>query len=130
MMYRVEQRIHTLAKNFVGSKPIAAPEFTAEGITFSTWQGLSDTEMWTNKYWLATAEIDASNRQEAWQFFWDNLSKSVPRICVVTQCYTEYLNQPLFIGRSDINTAFVRWTQQRGATGLQFGDKEDRKSVV
>ena len=126
MLYRLEQRIHTLAKNFVGSESMTAPEFTAEGVTFSSWQRQPSMGMWTNMYWVATAEIDASNYREAWQLFWDKLSKSIPRICIVSQCYTEHLGQPLFIGRADINTAFVRWTQQRGATGLQFGDNEHK----
>ena len=126
MRYWLEQRIHTLAKNFVGSETLTAPEFTAEGVTFSSWIRHPSKEMWANKHWLATTEIDARDMAEAWQLFWDKLSKSVPRICVVSQCYTEHLGQPLLIRRTDIKIAFVRWTQQRGATGLMFMDDELR----
>lgn len=124
MLYRLEQRIHTLAKNFVGSELLTAPEFTEEGVTFSSWVRHPSNEMWTNKYWLATTEIDTRDIAEAWQLFWDKLSKSIPRICVVSQCYTEHLGQPLLIRRSDLDIAFVRWTHQRDGTGLVFGDNE------
>src|SRR2546430_1201280 len=100
MLYRLEQRIHTLAKNFVGSEAMTAPEFTADKVTFSSWQRQPSMGIWANVYWLATAEIDGRDYREAWQLFWDKLSKSLPRICVVSQCYMEHLSQPLFIGRA------------------------------
>ena len=123
MLYRLEQRIHALAKNFVDLESMSAHEFIVDGVTFSSWPHPS-TATWANKYWLATVEIDATDHREAWQSLWDNLSRSVPRICTVSQCYTEHLGQPLLILRSDINLAFVRWTEQRGATGLMFRENE------
>lgn len=123
MLYRLEQRIHTLAKNFVDMESMSAPALRVDGVTFTSWPHQS-TETWTNKYWLATAELDAAGYREAWQSLWDKLSKSVPRICTVSQCYAEHLGQPLLILRKDLNLAFVRWTQQRGATGLIFGGNE------
>lgn len=123
MLYRLEQRIYTLAKNFVGLETSLPPQFSVEGVSFTRWLH-SETETWTNKYWIATAEIDALNFRQAWRVLWAKLSKSVPRICTVSQCYTEHLGQPLLIFRPDIGVAFVRWTQERGATGLMFGTKE------
>ena len=78
MLYRLEQRIHTLAKNFVGSESMTAPEFTAEGVTFSSWQRQPSMGMWTNMYWVATAEIDASNYREACNCFGINYRRAFP----------------------------------------------------
>ena len=117
--YTIEQRIHTLAKNFVGIESGSEDKFEADGVTFQRWsQDMSET--WKNPYWTATAEIDGASFLVAWQSLWDRLSKSVPRICTVSQCYTEFLGQPLFIVRADLNLAFGRWTFQRGDNGLMF----------
>ena len=123
MMYRLEQRIYTLARNFVGLESMSASEFTVDGVTFTRWPHPVN-ETWTNKYWLATAEVEAGKYREAWQSVWDRLARSVPRLCTVSQCYTEHLSQPLLILRRDLNLAFVRWTEQRGGTGLMFTESE------
>ena len=124
MLYRLEQRIHTLAQNCVGRASTPAPEFTTDGVTFSCWLVKESDEWLTHDYWLATTEIDANGYIEAWQIFWKKLAKIVPRICLVSQCYMEYLGQPILILRKDIGVAFVRWVGDRPGAGLMFMDKQ------
>lgn len=120
MLYRLEQRIHTLAENAIDTATIGVTGFSAEGVHFSPWQNEPNEGWWTHQYWLATAEIEADHYGQAWNIFWKRLARLVPRIVLVSQCYTEYLGQPLLIRRTNPDVAFVRWTKERGATGLMF----------
>lgn len=124
MLYTLEQRIHTLAQNVIDTATVGVTGFSADDVAFSPWHVDQHDGWWTNQYWLATAEIEASNYREAWGIFWMRLARLVPRIALVSQCYTEYLGQPLLIRRTNPNVAFVRWTHERGATGLMFMDDE------
>jgi len=128
MLYRLEQRIHTLAQNVVGRATTHAPVFSAEDVTFSSWKVDKSDGWWTHKYWLATAEIDAKDYIGAWQTFWSRLARIVPRMSLVSQCYMEYLGQPILILRKDSDIAFVRWVKDTQGAGLMFMDDE-RKAL-
>ena len=125
MLYRLEQRIHTLAHNGVGRATTHTTAFTAEGVTFSSWLVDESDEWLTHPYWLATTEIEANDYMAAWRLFIKRLLRIVPRMALVSQCYTEHLNQPILIERRDLKVAFVWWVLDRkGATGLMFMEKE------
>lgn len=119
MQYQVEQRIHTLAQNVVDSQTSGAPEFTEEGVTFKPWD-----DWWTQPYWLARSVVEARDFKAAWQAFNKIIMKLVPRISVVSQCYTENRTEPFLILRKDSGVAFVRWVEERGSVGLMFMDDE------
>lgn len=119
MRYRVEQRIHTLAQNVVDHPTGLPPTFTAEGVTFTPWQ-----EWWTHPYWLATSDIEADNFKGSWEAFQKCLSRLVPRISVVSQCYAAYRVEPFLILREGSDVSFVRWVEERGSAGLMFMENE------
>lgn len=120
MLYRLEQRIHTLAENAIDTATSGVTGFSAEGVQFSSWPAEPPGGWWTHPYWLATTEVEADDFRQAWSIFWKKLETLVPKIALVSQCYTEYRGQPLLIRRTNPDVAFVRWTAERGATGLIF----------
>jgi hypothetical protein len=119
MLYRVEQRIHTLAQNVVGHVTGGAPTFTAEGVTFTPWQ-----DWWTHPYWLATSDIEENDFRAAWQAFNKILARVVPRISVVSQCYTNYRTEPFLILQKGWDICFVRWVEESGSSRLMFMEDE------
>jgi hypothetical protein len=126
MLYRLEQRIHTLAENVVDRATGGDPAFTAEGITFSPWKVEPSDGYWAHQYWLATSEIEEKNFQDAWRLLWNRLARIVPRVCFVSQCYIEYVTQPLLIVQKDFDTAFLRYTVEKNGVGLMFMDQEHK----
>ena len=125
MRYRLEQRIHTLAKIAIDSTEAGRFGFSVEDVTFSNWQIGDDDGYWTHHYWLATSEIEADDYKTAWQLFRKSLVRIVSPMTLVSQCYTEFLVQPILIERRDLKVAFVWWVLDRkGATGLMFMEKE------
>lgn len=125
MRYRIEQRIHTVAQNVVDHSTGFPPTFTEAGTTFTPWQ---EQEWWTNHYWLATSEFEADNFKSAWEAFQKILSRLVPRISVVSQCYTAYRVEPFLILREGSGVSFVRWVEERGSSGLMF--REDQLEAL
>ena len=129
MPYRLEQRIHTLAKIAIDSTETGRFGFSVEDIKFSNWQIGDDDGYWTHHYWLATSEIEARDYGTAWQLFRKSLVRIVSRMTLVSQCYSEFLAQPILIERCDLKVAFVLWVLGRGRpTGLMF--MEDEKSAL
>jgi hypothetical protein len=126
MLYRIEQRIHTLSENVVDSVTTRILGFTAEGIRLSPW--LRNGEVaWRSPYWLATYEVEANDYMSAWRQFVKSLVPLVSRVALVSQCYTEHLGQPILIERNDLKVAFVLWILDRErATGLMFMKEEKR----
>lgn len=126
MRYKLEQRIHTLAENVVDSRTNGTPQFTVEDVTLSSWQVDPSDGWWSHQYWLATGEIDSNNYRNAWRLFWSKLARIVPKISLVSQCYAEYLTQPILILRDDSDTSFLRYTVERKGVGLMFMDQEQK----
>jgi len=65
MLYRIDQRIHTLAQNVADILTVGGTGFSAEGVQFLPWQNNPSEGWWTHKYWLATAEIEADDYGQA-----------------------------------------------------------------
>lgn len=122
MRYRLEHRIHALAQ--IG---IEGHAFTVEDVTFSQ-SPASAPNPFEHQYWLATAEIEADYYLTAWRNFRKQLVRIVPKIAVVSQCYIEFLGQPILIKRSDHDVAFIHWIRQDGPVGLLFMEPE-RKAL-
>ncbi|MBI5673136.1 MAG: hypothetical protein HZC50_07805 [Nitrospirae bacterium] len=73
-----------------------------------------------HQYWLATADIEAADYMTAWRTLRNKLIRLVPRIAVVSQCYIEFLGQPILIKRNDQDVAFIHWIVEDGPCGLLF----------
>ncbi|MEK6671523.1 MAG: hypothetical protein AABY48_06735, partial [Nitrospirota bacterium] len=126
MRYQLEQRIHTLAENVVDSRTDGAPEFTVDGLILTSWRVDPSDGYWTHQYWIASGEINAPDFNNAWQLFWSKLARIIPRISLVSQCYAEYLTQPILILRQDSEIAFLRYTVEQQGVGLMFMDQEQK----
>ena len=124
MHYRLEQRIHTLAHNYIDRVSTSTPSFEVEGVTFSAWKYTLETGGREHPYWLASWETDAERFTKAWDQFWDKLSFIVPRIAVVSQCYTAYVDEPILIVREGSDRAFLRYYKEHRGVGLSFMDQE------
>lgn len=122
MRYFLEHRIDTLAQIDIDGNT-----FTVKDVTFSQWPA-SPANPREHQYWLATTEIEADYYLTAWRNFRTTLVRIVPRIAVVSQCYIEFLGQPILIKRSDQDVAFIHWIGQDGPMGLLFGEPE-RKAL-
>lgn len=127
MRYRLEHRIHTLAELGIDGAKLGEYAFTVEEVTFSQWP-TDAPNAWQYPYWLAVAEIEADDYIMAWQEFRRRLVRIAPRIAAASQCYIEFLGQPILIVRPDLNLGFVHWIKDDDPVGLCFMDSE-RKAV-
>ena len=124
MRYLIEQRIHTLAENAIDRSSSQEFGFTCNEIELSPWQENPEQGYWTHRYWLARLNIEASNSKEASWKLWECLAKITSRVCLLSQCYMEWIDQPYFVLRSDRNCAVLRWTKPHGPVGLMFEENE------
>src|SRR5690554_6572878 len=95
MIYRCERRIRTLAENYVNAAS-HKPSFEFDKVTFENWY-FTVSEGAVGHSWLAYCEIEAGSLDEAHKLFRSKLLNAVPKIALISQCYTEFLNQPFII---------------------------------
>lgn len=126
MLYQLQQRIHTLAHNAVDSASDGPPSFTAKDIVFTHWQYKDGIPWWTHNYWVATAGIEAGDFVQAWEIFQKRLAIIVPRISLVSQCYTECLREPYLILKESSDVAYVRAVIDSKPSGLMFMEEEKK----
>jgi hypothetical protein len=124
MRYLIEQRIHTLAENAVDRSSSQGFGFTYNDVELSPWQENPEHGYWTYQYWLAKFNMEASNSKEFSREFWKRLAKISSRVCLLSQCYMEWIDQPYFVFRSDRNCGVLRWTNPHGPVGLMFEEAE------
>lgn len=123
MIYLFEQKISTLAQNALPNKNIDSCGFEIDGIELAHW-GFNASDGWTDKAWLARAEVEAVSFDLARQSFYKRLARIVPRVSFISQCYAEYYSQPILVTRSDLDVAFFRCTKDRGSVPLMFCEEE------
>lgn len=56
----------------------------------------------------------------------EQAGEDFPRISLVSQCYVEYLTQPILILRQDSDIAFLRYAVEQKGVGLMFTDQEQQ----
>lgn len=128
MIYEIQHRVETLAKNVGPVENMAAP-FLLMDISFSHWD-FSCRDGWKEKYWLAQGKVEASNGDKAFKMFSAKLAKIVPRIALISQCYIDSLLQPFLLLKSDVDIAFLRFIRDRGATGLMFTEGQQKALIA
>jgi hypothetical protein len=128
MIYEIQHRIETLAKNAVGIEK-GEPCFASMDISFSNWD-FNWNDGWKGKYWLAQGKVEATNGDEAFKMFSTKLAKIVPRIALIAQCYIDSLSQPFLLLKSDADVAFLRFIRDRGATGLMFTEGHQKALIT
>lgn len=122
MKYEVQKRIHTLNENAVMASGTAA-SFTELDINFSHWD-FNYRDGWLHNYWLANGQIEASNAEEASTQFHSKLTRIIPRIALIGQCYIESVLEPFVVLRADSELAWFRYTRDMKGVPLMFGDPE------
>lgn len=113
MRYRVEQRIVTQAALRFDEEASGSCGFTCNDVTFSPWETQKSDKGWTHNYWLARMELDKPDLDSAYQSFAERLSQLIPRIAVLTQCYTEYRDQPFLAHQHESDHAVFFLTARR-----------------
>jgi hypothetical protein len=96
-----------------------AAAFSVGQIKCSHWD-FDVTQAWRSDCWLAEATIDAENYKAAFGIFRRDMSRVVPRISLISQTYTEFLQQPFLIVREGQQIGFLRYTRKRSGVGLMF----------
>lgn len=123
MQYIIEQKISTLADNYVGAGNSPDPNFELDGITYSQWEfNYGDGAL--GDAWVAEGTIEAKSGGEAIMLFHNKLVKAVPIISLVSQCYMEFKRQPLLLKRTDTDVAFIDYIHDSEHVGLHFMDDE------
>jgi hypothetical protein len=122
MIYRIDHRIETLAENAVRAETLS-PVFDLLDVKFVHWD-FNPRDGWLHNYWLAMGNIEASNLDQAFKLFRDQLGKIVPKIALIAQCYVDSVFQPFLVLRADKDVAFFRYVRDAGAVGLMFMEKE------
>lgn len=119
MRYRVEQRIETLADNAVMKDGRMEAAFSVGPVRYSHWDfGLS--RGWPSDFWLAEASIEAGDYKVAFGIFRQELNRVIPRISLISQAYTDFLQQPLLIVKEGEPVGFLRYLRKKPGVGLMF----------
>lgn len=118
MVYRIEQKVATLAENAVNITN-TQPEFTMLGIKFTQWE-FNHADGWLGDAWLAEAMIEARSLEDAREKFRKKMVKIMPRVSFVGQCYTSFSIESFIIVRDDLGVAFFYDIFESGHTGLMF----------
>ena len=123
MIYEIQHRIETLTRNAVGLlSGNQAPSFVSLEISFSHWD-FNWADSWKQDYWLASSNIEAPNIDAAYREFSAKLSKIVPKIALISQCYVQQLAQPFLVHRADSEIAFVKYVSDVKGVGLMFQEQ-------
>jgi hypothetical protein len=126
MLYKLQQRIHTLAQNIGEILTTGTPRFIVDDVSLLPWQVEPSDEWCTHPYWIAETEIHADGFKQAYGRFGDTLARIVPRLSLVSQCYAEYATQPFLVLKKDSAIAFFRYAVDQGGVGLVFTDQEQK----
>jgi hypothetical protein len=94
-------------------------KFEIDGINFEHWR-FSPMKCHQGFGWLVSADIEANNFKDANKKFTTKLNNLIPKICFISQCYTENLNQPFLIHKKGSDCAFVEYSRECKSVGLYF----------
>ncbi|MBP7760276.1 hypothetical protein KA093_00605 [Candidatus Saccharibacteria bacterium] len=121
MKYFCQRKIKTLAENYVGISDNIPPHFTHDDVRYEQWD-FTYSEGATGYSWIATLEIDADSFNDAFVVFRKKLLDATPKIAVISQCYVEFLHQPLIIQNVDKNYAYFHNIFDSDPVPLHFDD--------
>lgn len=119
MIYEIQHRIRTLAKNAVGLQA----GFSLLDINFSHWE-FTWSDGWKQGYWLASSNIETPSIDAAYKEFSGRMAKIIPKVALIGQCYVEYLAQPFLIHRIDSELALLKYVEHVKGVGLMFREKQ------
>jgi len=122
-IYRIEQKILTLAECAVMESRKKPASFRLNDIEFSHWD-FNFGAGCIGDAWIAKTEINSENFMQAYKDFNNKLAKIIPRISLISQAYIEYATQPFLIHKDESDIAFFRFTRDTEPVGLMFMEEE------
>lgn len=125
MRYKVQQKISTLAENYVGVAGGNTPKFTVDDVTFYQWE-FSVAQGATGNAWLAEAVVEADDLGAAYALFKQNIVGIIPIATFVSQCYMNPGGQPFLIHKEGSDVAFFYDVYAEEGVGLNFDDTEQQ----
>ncbi len=125
--YAFQCKINTLA-SCVGKSDHSYNFFEFEGIKF-THSEFNFAEGWKPGGWIVTGETQVDTFYKARIALWEKLNDLVPKIAMISQCYTEYLQEPFIIHRLDTDIALFYYSKATSGVPLHF-DEESQQALA
>ena len=123
--YKIEQKILTLAHCAVMEEKNKVASFDIDDVEFSHWD-FNYRDGWITDAWIATTTTEAENYHKAFRRFIKKLSRLIPRISLISQCYIEYFSESFLIHKIGTDIAFFRYTNNVRTVGLMFMENEKK----
>lgn len=123
--YKIEHKILALSHCAVMENKEKPASFEVEGVNFSHWD-FNYRDGWISDAWIATAIIEANNFLDAINELGKRLSRSIPRISLISQSYIEYISEPFLIQKIDNDVIFFRYSADVRGGGLMFMENEQK----
>lgn len=123
--YIIQQKIKTISSLGFFEKDALVPMIIND-IEFNQWD-FSIPDGCKGDAWVAKGKEGAGNYREAFANFRKKLSKIVPKVAFVSQCYMDYVQESFLVFRINDNPdkiTFMHHVSSRGATGLMFMEDE------
>ena len=118
--YIIQHRLHTLAQSYVDLRHKHA-SFTFENVNFSHWD-FNFADGHKTAYWLLEEKINAKNFNAAISQFNKKIIIIISQISFLSQCYSEYLNEPYLVCKEGSDIAFFRYTKRTTGVPLAFDE--------
>lgn len=125
--YGFQLKLHTLALCAVVERR-SYDTFEFAGMKFTHWD-FNFAEGHKPGAWLIATEIQAPTIREASKNFFVALNDLIPKIAMISQCYTEYQDEPFLIHRLDSDIAFFHYTKAYSGVPLSF-DADSREALA
>lgn len=125
--YAFQCKIHTLA-SCVGNGERRYDSFEFDGMKFTHWE-FNFAKGHIPGAWLVNGEIQANKFDEARMALWQKFNDLIPRIAMISQCYTEYLQEPLLIHQLNTDIALFYYSKATSGVPLHF-DKESQEALA
>jgi hypothetical protein len=123
--YKIEHKILALSHCAVMDNKEKPASFNVEGVNFSHWD-FNYRDGWINDAWIATATIEANNLIDAINELGRRLSRSIPRISLISQSYVEYISEPFLVQKIDDEVIFFRFVGDMRGCGLMFRENQQK----
>jgi hypothetical protein len=118
--YIIQQKIHTLSNIYVHDGSYRH-EMHIDELSFYPWE-FNFAEGHKTGYWLASFNINSTNFRDAFSAFAKKLYPMLSKIALLSQCYTEVLNQSYLIHKEGSELAFLRYTRSSSGVPLAFDE--------
>jgi hypothetical protein len=123
--YIIQQKINTIADLCIFREG-EIEHLDISGIDFRQWD-FNLAEGCIGDAWIASGKEVAENYRSALFAFRRRLSRTVPKIAFISQCYMDYMQESFIVNRANDNPesiAFIQYVSERSATGLMFMEEE------